>query len=151
MAFYSGSNGDLLIDGKKAAKVRSWSFTVNAETLDTTTLEDTDRTAIYGLRTASGACNLFYYASNPVTKEGNSASELLNKVIKARLLGSEPGKAEAPEKVTMRLRVDDGTTAGKYIEGDVLLTSVSMSMAVGEVLSASVSFDFNGAPVGVTF
>ena len=38
------------------------------------------------------------------------------------------------------------STTGKFIEGECLLTSVSMTMAVGEVLSADVSFEMNGAP-----
>lgn len=150
MAFYSGSDGDLLINGQKAAKVRGWSLSVTAQALDTTTLSDTDRTVIYGVRSVAGTCSLFYYTSNPVTKQDNSASELVNKVLKARSVGIEPGVAPDAETVTLRLRINDGTTDGKYIEGEALLTSVSMSMAVGEVLAADVSFEFNGAPTGVT-
>ena len=149
MAYYSGRDGELLIDGVKAGKVRSWSVSASASTLDTTTLEDTDRTVIYGVRSMTGNCSLFYYADNATTKAGNDASVLLNKIIKARTTSTEPGTAADPETVTLRLRISDGTTSGKYIEGSVLITSVSMSMAVGEVLAAEVSFEFNGAPTGV--
>lgn len=148
MAFYTGSSGDLLIDGQKAGKIRSWSVSASATTLDTTTLSDTDRTAIYGIRSATGSCSLFYYTTDPTTKADNSASVLLNKIIKARA-GADPGQAADAEKVMLRLRVNDGTTNGKYIEGEALLTSASMTMAVGEVLAADVSFEFNGAPTGV--
>ena len=149
MAYYSGRDGELLIDGVKAGKVRSWSVSASASTLDTTTLEDTDRTVIYGVRSVTGNCSLFYYADNATTKAGNDASVLLNKIIKARATSTEPGTAADPETVTLRLRISDGTTSGKYIEGSVLITSVSMSMAVGEVLAAEVAFEFNGAPTGV--
>jgi len=149
MAYYSGRDGELLIDGVKAGKVRSWSVSASASTLDTTTLEDTDRTVIYGVRSMTGNCSLFYYADNATTKAGNDASILLNKIIKARTTSTEPGTAADPETVTLRLRISDGTTSGKYIEGSVLITSVSMSMAVGEVLAAEVAFEFNGAPTGV--
>lgn len=149
MAYYSGRDGELLIDGVKAGKVRSWSVSASASTLDTTTLEDTDRTVIYGVRSMTGNCSLFYYADNATTKAGNDASVLLNKIIKARTTSTEPGTAADPETVTLRLRISDGTTSGKYIEGSVLITSVSMSMAVGEVLAADVAFEFNGAPTGV--
>jgi hypothetical protein len=149
MAYYSGRDGELLIDGVKAGKVRSWSVSASASTLDTTTLEDTDRTVIYGVRSMTGNCSLFYYADNATTKAGNDASVLLNKIIKARTTSTEPGTAADPETVTLRLRISDGTTSGKYIEGSVLITSVSMSMAVGEVLAAEVAFEFNGAPTGV--
>jgi len=149
MAYYSGRDGELLINGVKAGKVRSWSVSASASTLDTTTLEDTDRTVIYGVRSMTGNCSLFYYADNATTKAGNDASVLLNKIIKARTTSTEPGTAADPETVTLKLRISDGTASGKYIEGSVLITSVSMSMAVGEVLSADVAFEFNGAPTGV--
>jgi len=148
MAYYSGRDGELLIDGVKAAKVRSWTLSASASTLDTTTLQDTDRTVIYGVRSTTGSCSLFYYTSDPTLKTDNSASVLLNKIIKARS-GGEPGQAGEPEMVTLRLRVSDGTTTGKFIEGQAALTSVAMAMSVGEILSADVSFEFNGAPTGV--
>ena len=149
MAYYSGRDGELLIDGVKAGRVRNWSVSASVSTLDTTTLEDTDRTVIYGVRSMTGNCSLFYYTDNPTTKAGNDASVLLNKIIKARTTSTEPGKAADPETVTLRLLISDGTTSGKYIEGSALLTSVTMSMAVGEVLAAEVAFEFNGAPTGV--
>ena len=149
MAYYSGRDGELLIDGVKAGKVRSWSVNASATTLDTTTLESTDRTVIYGVRSMTGSCSLFYYANNPTSKEGNDASVLLNKIIKQRTSAGEADKAADSEVVTLKLRISDGTVDGKYIEGPALITSVAMSMAVGEVLAADVAFEFNGAPTGV--
>lgn len=147
MAFYSGTDGQLYIDGQRAAQVRSWSFTSSVATLDTTTLGDTDRTAVAGVRSTSGNCSLFYYQGSP--GGGGSASELLRKVVKARSSGAEDGVAPIPENVRMKLRVADGTTLGRYVEGDCVITSVAMTMAVGEVLSADVAFEFVGAPIEV--
>ena len=48
--------------------------------------------------------------------------------------------------VTLRLAVNDGKN---YIEGPAYLTSV-VSCAVGEVLSADVAFQINGAWTEVT-
>lgn len=143
--FYSGSNGELWIDGVKAAKVRSWSLTSSLGLLDTTSLEDTDTTSVPGVRTTTGACQLFYYAEDPTDSNKNSCSVLIRKLIKA----GSGGIAPEAQSVTLRLRVDDGTTGGKFIEGPAHLTSVAMSCAVGEVLSADVAFQFNGAPTGV--
>ena len=56
------------------------------------------------------------------------------------------GQGVEAEQVTLRLKVEDGTVEGKYIEGECLLTSASMQMAVGEVLSAEIAFEFVGAP-----
>ena len=149
MPYYTGRDGQLLIDGTKAGKVRNWSISVSNSTLETTTLEDTDRTVVYGTRTSTGSCSLFYYADNPTSKAGNDASILLNKLIKARSVSTEPGKAAESELVRLRLRINDGTTSGKYIEGEAAITSAGMTMAVGEVLSADISFEFNGAPIEV--
>jgi hypothetical protein len=147
MAFYSGSNGVLSINGAKAAKVRDWSISASQATLDTTALADTDRTVTSGIRSMSGGCTLFYYAD---AGGKNDASTLLRKMIKARTTGTEPGVAGASEAVELTLQVADGTTNGKVLKVEALLTSVNMAMSVGEVLSAQVNFDVNGAPLEVT-
>ena len=146
MAFYSGSSGSLLINGKKAARVRSWQLSSSAGMLDTTSLEDTDRTVTPGIRNTSGSCQIFYYTTDPTKKTDNSASELLNVLIKQRINDTNPGQAAETTPVTLRLQVSDGTTEGKYVQIEAYLTSAQMSMAVGEVLAAHIAFDSNGAP-----
>ena len=42
--------------------------------------------------------------------------------------------------------MNDGTSAGKFIELRALLTNVSLAMSVGEVVAADVQFQSNGAP-----
>lgn len=145
MAFYTGTNGQLLVDGVVAAKVSRWSYSGSMATLETTTLGDTDRTITAGIRSHSGSATLFYYDENNV----NSCSTLIRNLIKQRAGNDDGIAAESPE-LTLRLRINDGTANGKVIAGEVLLTSASMSMAVGEVLSAEVAFEFNGAPTEVT-
>jgi hypothetical protein len=142
VSFYSGKDGKLLIDGVAAGKVRNWSISASQSALDTTTLGDLDRTITEGIRSTTGSCQLFYYAPNPLHPETNSASVLINKLLKP----SATGQGAASARATLRLHIEDGTVTGKYIEGECILTSVSMAMAVGEVLSADVAFEFNGAP-----
>jgi len=149
MAFYSGSQGQLLIDGQTAARVSGWSFTTSLGLLDTTSLEDTDRTATPGVRSTTGSCSLFYYEPDPGETGRNDASVLLNKLIKDRLAGQQPGQASEAEQVTLRLKVKDGSPTGKFVEVRAYLTSVEMRMAVGEVLSAQVAWEAIGAPVDV--
>ena len=145
MAFYSGTDGRLLIDGKEAARVRSWSYSASQSTLDTTSLADTDRTVTEGIRSHSGSCALWYYAD----PGGSNASTLLQKLIKARTVGNEAGIAPESERVTLRLKIQDQSLEGKYIEGEAIITSAAMAMSVGEVLSAEIAFEFNGAPTAV--
>ena len=148
MAFYSGKDGRLQIFDTSisafvdAAKVRNWSLQSSAQSLETTTLGDLDRTAIYGVRSMTGSCSLFYYAADPTSTATNSASVLLNKLIKA----ASSGQGAESEEVQLKFIVDDGTSTNKYVTGTCILTSASMQMSVGEVLSAEISFEFVGSP-----
>lgn len=146
MAFYSGKDGELWIDGVKAARVRGWSVSSSVATLDTTSLEQTDRTVISGIRSTNGNCSLFYYETDPGSS--GDCGTLLRKVMQAATT-SDTGIAPVPQNVRLKLKVNDGTTNGHYIEGDCVITSASMTMAVGEVLAAEVAFEFNGAPTSV--
>ena len=63
------------------------------------------------------------------------------------------GIAAKPEQVTLRFNVDDGSNVangGRFVEVDALLTSAAISMGVGEIFSAQISFDVIGAPRSVT-
>ena len=130
------------------AKVTNWSIDSSQTPLNCTTLEDTDSTYINGLRNTTGSCRLFYYDDSTATPT-NSASSLINKLIKARTTGTVAGKAAAPDSVTLKLQVVDGSTT-KEIEVEALITSASMAMSVGEVLSADIAFQVNGAPKTVS-
>ena len=149
MAYFSGSNGSMLVDGVKAAGISNWSISSNLGTLDTTTLEDTDRTTIPGVRSTSGSCTLFYYQPRAGSNDGNTASELMRKVMKGRTVGSVAGQAAEAEKVQFVLRIDDGTAAQRHITVDAYITSAQMQMSVGEVLAAAISFEVIGAPLEV--
>ena len=147
MAYFSGQHGELWIDGSKAGRVQSWEFSTSVSTLDTTALGDTDRTVTHGIRSTTGSCTVFYYEEN--TGDRGSASTLLNKVVKARISGQGPGVGAEPENAALKLRIADGTTAGRYVTGDVVITSASMAMSVGAILAAQISFEMNGAPTEV--
>ena len=142
MAFYTGTDGRLLIENVAAAKVINWSFTSSLQVLETTTLSDRDRTAVPGIRSSSGSCSLFYYDADPTDTSTNSASKLLNKIIKAG--GSNAQGAEA-EKVRLDLRLITGAL-NRRITGDVWVTGATLTMAVGEVLSCDITFEFDGTP-----
>jgi len=139
--YYSGTQGELFIDGVKAAKVRNWSFSSSLNLLDTTALGDTDATSTPGIRTNTGSCQLYYYAPTTTVGENNSASVLINKLLKA---GTE-GIAPEAEQVVLKLSLNNGSGVPSHITCPAYLTSVSMTCSVGEVLSADVAFQVNGA------
>ena len=148
MPFYAGQQGKLFVDGSTtaAAKVVSWSFSSTANVLDTTTLSDTDRTLIYGVRSMSGNCRLYYYNHPEGASVRNDCGALLSKIIKTGTAAGDGQNADA-ETVTLRLFVDDGTASGRFLDLPSLITSVSMAMAVGEIFAADIAFEVNGAPL----
>jgi hypothetical protein len=133
MAFYSGLNGQLYLNGSKIGKVQNWSLNASQAVLETTSLEDTDRTLINGVRSMSGSCRVFYHS------DGN-ASDFINNIIKSGASGAEDGVAIQSEPVLFKLHVD----STKYIEVYAWITGASMSMSVGEVFSVDVTFEVTG-------
>ena len=65
--FYSGQHGQLWIksaDSGSLAKVgslKNWSVNFSMDVLDTTCLQDTDRTILPGVRSFTGQTSLLYY------------------------------------------------------------------------------------------
>ena len=154
MPYYSGANGDLQVGGSSIARVQKWAFSTTVALLDTTALGQTDATSVYGVRNSAGSCTLFYWQDG--TAQGD-CSRLIRNIIQGRTTpgAGTPGNATDPQVTSLRLRLNDGTVVsgtnvGKFIRGEVLLTSATMTMAQGDVFSADVTFQFLGAPVEAT-
>tara|TARA_R100001530_G_scaffold83483_1_gene58229 strand:- start:494 stop:946 length:453 start_codon:yes stop_codon:yes gene_type:complete len=149
MTYYSGANGDFWIAGTSVARVQKWAFNTTVALLDTTSLGDTDATSVYGIRNTAGSCSLFYWQDNQAQGD---CSKLIRNIVQGRTGSSTtvPGKATAPQSTSLRLRLIDGSTDGRFIRGEVLLTSATMTMAQGDVFSADITFQFLGAPVEAT-
>tara|TARA_B100001093_G_scaffold421143_1_gene413344 strand:- start:2524 stop:3033 length:510 start_codon:yes stop_codon:yes gene_type:complete len=167
MAFFTGATGKLFLNnttnnsdpGIEIAMVQNWSFSTSVSLASIKTLGQTDDVFTPVGRSTTGGCRILYYQQTPGVKSSNdSASTFLNKVIKPR--NSAPdirtgasldqNDPDVPAKTfRIRLNIDDGTTRGKYIDMRIYITSVSMSMSVGEVLAADIQFQCQGAPVAV--
>ena len=145
--FYSGQDGELLVNDTKAAKVRSWSFTFNQAVLETNSLEDTDRTIIHGMRSYTGSASIYYYQDSSGSGSGQLTT-LINEVIKGGTGAGDSVNADS-SYVKFKLRIKDGTASGRFIEFTAIQTSISMTSAIGEVMSADISFEAHGAPSGL--
>ena len=134
MTYYSGKDGSLsLVTNNVAtaiAKVSNWSMSATVDTLETTVLSESDRSYVPGLRTMSGSATIFYYDDAP--------KSLLERVVKTAVVS---------ESDILTIKLGWGT---KYIQGSCIITSAELSCAVGEVMQASIQFQFTGAPTGVT-
>ena len=149
MGFYSGRDGELYVAGTKAAKVQSWSFSSSMAVLETTSLGDTDRTLESGVRSYSGSARLFYYVETPASGANTNLNTILTSAIKA---GGSAGDGEniKSDEVVLKLRMTTGSSDVRDIQFSVFITGVSMNSAVGEVASADISWEANGAPYGNT-
>jgi len=146
--YYSGKEGELLIDGTKVAKVRSWSFTFNQAILETVSLEDTDRTIIPGIRSYTGNASIYYYQDSAGSGSG-SLSTLINNVIKTGSSAGDGTNTESSTDFTFKLRIKDGSSGGRFIQFAAQPTSLTMTNSVGEVMAADLNFEVNGAPTGL--
>lgn len=132
MAFYRGQQGSVKFDDAAVslstiASTRSWSMTVEKESLDTTALGDTYRGNIGGLISGSGTCELLYTAS--------SADET-NAFIKQVNATNDQGTA------SFELYLD--TSGTKKISFVGVVTSAEYSATVGEVEVITINFVANG-------
>jgi hypothetical protein len=136
---YTGRDGRLLIDGTEQIKVTNWSMTGNLETLETTSLGDSQRTYVPGVQDFNGSATLLYY--NDGTGR-NDAATALKKVLKI-------GSVSESDTVDLRLRLVEGST-NHDVRLTAYITSVSFGASVGEVSSAQISFQGTGALTEVT-
>jgi hypothetical protein len=136
---YTGRDGRLLLDGLEQVKVTNWSMTGNLETLETTSLGDSQRTYVPGVQEFSGSATLLYY--NDGTGR-NDAAVALKKVLKIA------GVTDS-DTVDLRLRLVEGN-ANHDVRLTAYITSVSFGASVGEVSSAQISFQGTGALSEVT-
>jgi hypothetical protein len=133
MAFYRGQQGSVKFDdaGSSAAAItstRSWSMTVEKESLDTTALGATYRANVGGLISGSGTCEILYTASS--ADETNVFIEHVN-------TANDEGLA------LFELFLD--TTGTKKISFDGVITSAEYSATVGEIEVITLNFVTNGA------
>ena len=147
MAFYSGKDGELYIGDVKAAKIQSWSFSGSMAVLETTSMADTDRTLAAGVRSYSGSARLFYYTEdNSASSKPSNLNAILTNAIGTGTAAGQGELDSAPTAVTLKLRLTTGANDIRDIQFSAFITGVSMSIATGEVASADISWEANGAP-----
>jgi len=128
---YTGRDGRMLLGTTDLGKVTNWTLQADLETLETTSLGDSQRSYTPGVQSFSGSATLLYY--NDGTK--NDASTLLREVVR---------RTGVTTPVTLTLRLTDGTT-NNDAAFSAYITSASIGASVGEVSSAQISFQATGA------
>jgi hypothetical protein len=167
MPFFAGQKGRMLMrDGTSAprlgtddvVKVVNWSFNQTQNVIDVTSLGDTDRVLCAGVRQLTGSCRVFYYNYGSGSNLRNDCARILNRIMK---LGPNSNTEATPngdptygqnadsDEVVFRLYIEAGTT-DRWVDIPAYITSVTMNMAVGEVVAADVTFEASGAALGTS-
>jgi hypothetical protein len=133
MAFYRGQQGTVFFDKagsgglSEIAAVRSWTMTIEKESLDVTDHGDTYRANVGGLISGSGTIELMYDAPGSGDK-----LDLIKDVNQAT------DEADA----AFELYLDE--TGGKKITGTLVVTSSEYSATVGEIEIITINFVTSG-------
>ena len=133
MAFYRGQQGTVFVDKagsggvSEIAAVRSWSMSVEKESLDTTTQGATYRANVGGLISGSGTVELMYDAP--------AAGDKLD-------LLKDANQATDEADAAVELYLDE--TGGKKITGTIVVTSAEYGATVGELQMVTINFVTSG-------
>jgi len=133
---YTGRDGALQIAGTTVAKVVSFSFQSDLETLETTTLSDNIRSYAPGVVGYSGSASLLYYKED---SGSINTTDLLSKLVKTGTAG-----VSSTDTVELTFRWIDGTD-NNDIKMTAYVTSASMGAATAELVRAEISFVGTGA------
>lgn len=130
MANYQGNNGSVKIKSGSdsltaVADVRTWSVTVNRETVETTAMGDDYRKYLKGLQMWNGSMDIVYNDS-----EASIVATSIN--------------PDTDNAVTVEFYGDnaDGT---KFV-GEVIVTAFTVNASYDGLMTASVTFQGTGAP-----
>jgi hypothetical protein len=133
MAFFRGEEGSVKFenDGSTTvalASTRSWSLTINKDTLDVTDHGSTSREFVGGLISGSGSVELMYTASS-----ADETAAFLQDVL----------TTEDSANAAFELFLD--TSGGKKIAFSGIITSMDTSATVGELEVITCNFITSGA------
>jgi hypothetical protein len=118
----TSTTGNFEITGlNSTVVVRNASIDISRDTLETTSLGESSRAYVTGLRGASGSATLLY--------ENSLLDDVYAKI-----------NTDLQSSITATLTL----TTGKTISGSVLITSVGSTVTVGDVTSTNVAFTFTG-------
>jgi hypothetical protein len=134
MAFFRGQQGTIKFDKDAAggalseiAAVRSWSLSVEKESLEVTDHGDTFRAYVGGLVSGSGSCEVLYDAPGAGDK-----LDLFNEAL----------TTEDPANANFELYLDE--SGDKKMSFAALVTSAEYGATVGEIEVITINFTANG-------
>jgi hypothetical protein len=122
MATFSGSGGTVLVGSDAIGEIKSYTVDETMDTLEDTSMGDTNRTYKASLKAFSGSCDVMF-------DDTDTAQQ-------AMTVGSE---------VTMSFQMEGNTNGDHKLSGTVLITGRSITASFDGLVEASLSFQGTGA------
>lgn len=147
------SQREILDDQYRIAKIRSWSLTSNSEIVETTALGDVVKTYSPSVTSGEGSATLMFY-EDEITSQGTDRQTDIFELVDLLFPRS------VPPRVILNLAVDGGTSGSLgQVGGGALwktnflfnayITSASVGVSYGEVVTVDTSFTVDGALLDV--
>ena len=122
---------------RRIGTVRNWSFSNTAETIDTTTLGDTYRDKVPGLKSTTGQAQLMYY------RDSDDTDGPISNILDAfRYQDSETIRNE----IRVLFRLHHSSSGSRDFSFPAIITNWSMACSVGEVVTVDCTFESQGGP-----
>ena len=122
---------------RRIGTVRNWSFSNTAETIDTTTLGDTYRDKVPGLKSVTGQAQLMYY------RDSDDTDGPISNILDAfRYEDSETVRNE----IRVLFRLHHSSSGSRDFAFPAIITNFSMACSVGEVVTVDCTFESQGNP-----
>lgn len=143
------SEKEIVNDNYRIAKIRDWSYNSNSEVIETTALGDVTKTFAPSITSGDGSATLMFYEddlNSAATQKTKDIFELVDLLF----------PRDVPPRVIMNLAVDGG--AFTVNDADVYktnflfnayITSASVSVSYGEVVTVATNFTVDGPLIDV--
>jgi hypothetical protein len=143
------SESEIVNDNYRIAKIRDWSYNSNSEVIETTALGDVTKTFLPSITSGDGSATLMFYEddlNSATTQKTKDIFELVDLLF----------PRDVPPRVIMNLAVDGG--AFTVSDADVhktnflfnaYITSASVSVSYGEVVTVATNFTVDGPLIEV--
>lgn len=122
MATHTGSEGTIKIGADVVGELRSFSLESTAETIEDTSMGDTNRSYKVGLKTFTGTASVYF-------DETDTAQTAL-------VAGAE---------ITLNVYPEGATSGDTYYTGSAIVTGKTINSSFDGMVEAEVSFQGNGA------
>jgi len=143
------SEAEIIQEQYRIAKIRSWTYNSTSEVVETTALGDVVKSFSPSITTGDGSATLMFYEDN--FKNANSHKDIyeLVDILFPR---------STPPRVIMNLAVDGGVSTVNTIDlwkanflFNAYITSASVAVSYGEVVTVDTSFTVDGPLLDVPY